>query len=327
MKPLISVIVPIYNIENYVKRCIDSIIHQTYTNLEIILVDDGSTDSSGKICDEYAAQDSRIKVIHKLNGGLSDSRNVGIDDANGEMITFVDGDDFLSNTAIDYMYRAKKKTNAQIVCCLYKLVYEGQAFAFNEKYNKIKMSVYSQEKAIEKMLRQSEFNVSAWAKLYNHELFVGVRYPKGKLYEDLGTTYKLFDKAETIALIRIDGYGYFVRSGSIQQSKFTKSKMAELYFAKEQKKYIDAKFPKLEMATTERLVSSCFHILFAIIEQKNFEKEKFEVEHLIRMNRRKLLLDKGTSRKTRFGCLLSYLGFNAEYMLYSSLKIRGRMIP
>ena len=325
MGPLISVIVPIYNIENYVKRCIDSIIHQTYTNLEIILVDDGSTDSSGQMCDEYAKNDARVKVIHKENGGLSDARNAAIDIAKGKWITFVDGDDFLTASAIDSMYRAKKITGAQIACCLYKLAYEGQHTEFNETYDKRKISSYSCEEALEKMLRRSEFDVSAWAKLYDYDLFTGVRYPKGELYEDLGTTYKLFDKAVNIALIRIDGYGYFVRSESIQQSKFTKSKMAELYFAKEQKEYIDSRFPELEMATTDKLISSCFHILFSVMEQKGFEKEQNEVKQLILTNRKRLIISKGTSRKTRFGCLLSYLGFNAEFFIYRKLGIRGKM--
>ena len=326
MKPLISVIVPVYNIEKYIKRCIDSIISQTYRNLEIFLVDDGSNDKSGMICDDYSSRDERIKVIHKENGGLSDARNVAINAAHGELIAFVDGDDFLTNTAIESMYHVAKTSGVKIVCCLHKMVYEGKQIDFDEVYDESKISVYSQKEALEKMLRQSEITCSAWAKLYSTKLFRDIRYPKGELYEDLATTYKLFFEANGVALIRIEGYGYFVRSDSIQQSKFSNAKMAELYFVKEQKKYIDSKFPELEMATTDRLVSSCFHILFSIMDQKDFEKEKKEVEQIIRMNRKKLLLDKGTSRKTRFGCLLSYFGFDIEFWIYSKLGIRGKII-
>lgn len=326
MEPLVSVIVPVYNIEKYIERCIDSITHQTYQNLKIILVDDGSTDASGRICDEYAANDSRIKVIHKANGGLSDSRNIAIDCAEGEWITLVDGDDFLADTAIESMYRAASMSGAQMVCCLYKLAYEGQKTNFSEGYAESKISVYSQEEALEKMLRQSEFNNSAWAKLYKTELFSGIRYPKGELYEDLGTTYKLFCAAEKVALVRIEGYGYFVRLGSIQQSNFSKEKMAELRFVKEQKKYLDERFPKLESATTDRLVSSCFHILFSIIGQQEFEIDRKEVEKIIRENRRKLLLSKKTSKKTRYGCLLSYLGFHTVFWIYKKFGVRGKMI-
>ena len=326
MEPLISIVVPVYNVEKYLRTCIQSIINQTYHNLEIILVDDGSTDKSGQICDEYSLHDARINVIHKANGGLSDARNVAIDCAKGELLTFVDGDDFLTRTAIDSMYKASIMSGAQIVCCLFKFAYEGKHTDFNETYDESKLSVYECADALKKMLHQSEVLASAWAKLYKAELFNGIRYPKGELYEDLGTTYKLFCAADKTALIRIDGYGYFVRSGSIQQSKFAKSKMAELRFAKEQKEYIDARFPKLELATTDRLVSSCFHILFAIMEQQGFESERKEVEKIIKGNRKRLLLSKDTSKKTRYGCLLSYLGFRTEAIIYKKLGVRGKMI-
>lgn len=326
MKSLISVVVPVYNIEKYIKRCVDSIISQTYSELEIILVNDGSTDMSGQICDEYAVSDARIKVIHKENGGLSDARNVAIDIAKGELITFVDGDDFLTSTAIDSMYRAKEMSGARIVCCLLKQVIEGKHTVFADAYDENKVSVYSCSDALEKILRQSEVTVSAWGKLYDTDLFTGIRYPKGELYEDLATTYKLFAAAKTVAVTRIEGYGYFVRSGSIQQSDFSKSKMVELRFAMEQKEYIDKRFPELELATTDRLVSACFHILFSVIGKKEFDGERKEVEQIIRENRHKLLRSKKTSKKTRYGCLLSYLGFRVEYQIYNMLRVRGKMI-
>lgn len=325
MESLISVIIPVYNIERYIKRCIDSVIGQTYQNLEIILVDDGSTDKSGRICDRYRVHDKRISVIHKKNGGLSDARNVAIDVAKGEWITFVDGDDFLEKTAIENMYKASMESGSQIVCCLFKIVHEEKV-RFNVDCSKEKISIYSNEGALKKMLCQSELNNSACAKLYQKILFREIRYPKGELYEDLGTTYKLFALANNITLIRIEGYGYFVRKGSIQQSNFSHKKMAELRFAKEQKNYIDEKFPKLRMATTDRLVSSCFHILFSIIDSNEFEAEKEEVQLIIKKNRKALLLSKGTSKKTWFGCLLSYLGFHSEAWVYKKLGMRGKML-
>lgn len=326
MESLVSVVVPIYNIEQYLERCVDSIINQTYKNLEIILVNDGSTDHSGQLCDGYAKRDTRIKVIHKQNGGLSDARNAAIEIAKGDYLTFVDGDDFLTSTAIDSMCRAKEKTGAHIVCCLYKLAYEGQNTEFEETYREDKITVYTRVEALKKMLRQSEFNVSACAKLYDTKLFNGIRYPKGALYEDKGTTYKLFAAASSIALVRIEGYGYFVRSGSIQQSNFSKEKMMELHFAKEQKEFLDKRFPELETATTDFLVSSCFHILFSVMGQKEFEAEQKEVEKIIQDNRKKLVMAKGTSKKTRCGCLLSYLGFKTEAWIYHILGVRGKMI-
>ena len=328
MEPLISVIVPVYNVEQYVETCIQSIINQTYKNLEIILVDDGSTDCSGKICDDMARQDKRIRVIHKENGGLSDARNIGIDYATGKLITFVDSDDYLTEKMIEKLYTSKVAHEAQISCCLLRFVSENPpkdvSSAF--KTSEGESSCLSQSEALKKMLKQSEILHSAWAKLYDTELFQNIRYPKGELYEDFGTTYKLFALSGRVAFIRIEGYCYFMRPGSIQNSKFTKKKMAELKFAKEQKEYLDTRFPQLEVATTDRLVSTCFHILFSIMRQKEFAAERKEVEQIIKDNRKRLLMAKDISKKTRYGCLLSYLGFRAEALIYNIIGVRGKMI-
>lgn len=328
MKPLISIVVPVYNVEKYVQTCIQSIINQTYQNLEIILVDDGSTDCSGKICDDMARQDKRIYVIHKENGGLSDARNVGIDRATGKLIMFVDSDDYLTEKMIEKLYTSKIAYKAQISCCLIRIVYENPPpnISSASQTNEGESIFLNQTEALVKFLKQSEILNSANAKLYDTELFRNIRYPKGELFEDLGTTYKLFALARRVALVRIEGYCYFVRSGSIQNSSFSKKKMSELKFAKEQKDYLDAKFPQLELATTDRLVSSCFHILFSVMGLHEFEPERKEVEKIIKENRKKLLLSRETSKKTKYGCLLSYLGFRTEALIYKKLGIRGKMI-
>ena len=327
MEPLISVIVPVYNVEQYVETCVRSIINQTYKNLEIILVDDGSTDCSGKICDDMARQDERIRVIHKVNGGLSDARNVGIDHATGKLITFVDSDDYLREKMIEKLYTSKVAHEAQISCCQTRIVYENPPKDISSafKTSEGESICLGQIEAISKFLKQSIL-CSSCAKLYDTELFQNIRYPKGELNEDLGTTYKIFALSDRVAFIRVEGYCYFMRSGSIQNSKFTKKKMAELKFAKEQKEYLDARFPELELATTDRLVNTCFHILFSVMGQKEFAAEQKEVEQIIRDNRKRLLLAKDISKKTRYGCLLSYMGFRAEALIYNIIGVRGKMI-
>lgn len=217
---LISVVVPIYNVEKYLNRCIDSILSQTYSNLEIILVDDGSTDNSGIISDEYALFDSRVKVIHKKNGGLSDARNYGIKAAHGEYITFIDSDDYVRNDYVEVLYSLIQKNNSEISVAICKKVYE----------NNDQKSIYNVKKRIEitdnkftmleHMLYQKLYDTYAWAKLYKLSLFNDVKFPKGKLYEDLATIYKLILKSSKVSYINEEIYYYFIRNNSITNCEF-----------------------------------------------------------------------------------------------------------
>ena len=200
-KPLISVIIPCYNVEKYLYRCVDSIIGQTYKNLEIILVDDGSPDNCGKICDEYAAKDGRIKVIHKENGGLSDARNVAIDVAKGEWLTFVDSDDYLTKDYVDTLYNLCIKYKTKVTVADWCIFAEG-TYPFMSK-RKNKEILFSQNGALEDMFNQVHFDVSACTKLYHHSLFEGVRFPKGMLFEDLRIDKTEFDRLNVNEILKI----------------------------------------------------------------------------------------------------------------------------
>ena len=178
---LISVIVPIYKVEKYLHKCIDSILAQTYTNLEIILVDDGSPDNCGKICDEYAAKDSRIKVIHQPNGGLSAARNAGLDIATGDYIGFVDSDDYIAPDMYEKLYNALVKNDADMAICDY------QRFGNELPYDEMSLTteVITGLQAMEK--QNTVINCSfvvAWSKLYKSFIFSNVRFPVGKINED-----------------------------------------------------------------------------------------------------------------------------------------------
>ena len=165
MEDLITVIVPVYKVEKYIRRCIESIINQTYRNLEIILVDDGSPDDCGKICDEYAKKDNRIKVIHKENGGLSDARNKALDLANGKYVIFVDSDDYIEKNAIGYLYKLIQKYNTDIAIGLVNSIYDGEKNSIlKNKESNIK--VYNKEQALETMLYNTEFTNMACNKHY-----------------------------------------------------------------------------------------------------------------------------------------------------------------
>ena len=212
---LVSIVVPVYNVEKYLRECIDSILSQTYKKLEIILVDDGSTDESGKICDEYVKKDSRIKAIHKENGGLSSARNTGLDIATGKYISFIDSDDYVTENFIEKMYNALQENKAEMAQCLFT----------KDKFESVKMQieVLDSEQAIEYWndIQYHNFFVIACNKLYNLKLFENLRFPLGKISEDAFTTYKVFDKAKKIVIIPDILYYYRSTPDSITNRKFS----------------------------------------------------------------------------------------------------------
>lgn len=219
MKPLISVIIPVYQVAPYLERCIGSVIDQTYHNLEIILVDDGSTDGSGKICDEYAGKDSRIKVIHQKNRGLSEARNRGIDIAGGEYLSFVDSDDWIDQRFIKVMYGISDEAGCDIVQCNFQNVIDDCSEGDKREGS---YTVYSPEEfsAATYTLLSWKCNL-AWNKLYKATLFEGIRYPTGKIHEDEFTTYKLIWRAERIAVTNTRLYFYRQRTDSIMGSAYS----------------------------------------------------------------------------------------------------------
>lgn len=209
MNDLISVIVPIYKVEEYLPRCVDSIIAQTYTNLEIFLVDDGSPDHCGEICDAYALKDARIKVIHKQNGGLSDARNAALDVCKGEYISFVDSDDYVSEDFIESLYHANQVFQTELaVCGIVKFdEYDNQSVDYAPSDTEC---CVSGDKMMETIWRPSACN-----KLYHKSIFKDLRYPVGKLYEDLFIYHDILAQIDQISFTGQCSYYYFNRKNSI----------------------------------------------------------------------------------------------------------------
>lgn len=218
MNELISVIVPVYKVEDYLKRCIDSILRQTYGNLEIILVDDGSPDGCCKICDEYAERDKRVKVIHKENGGLSDARNAGIDIAQGSYVAFIDSDDWVHDKYIEKLYQLLKKTAADISVCNYM-----ETSREDIPQNNINGKIYefSNVEALEQLTNKLYLQmVVAWGKLYKKDLFNEIRFPEGKIHEDEFTSYRVIYKARKVVFTTERLIYYWQRPDSIMGSGF-----------------------------------------------------------------------------------------------------------
>ena len=214
--PKLSIIVPVYKVEPYIHKCVDSILNQTFTDFEIILVDDGSPDNCGKICDEYAQKDKRVRVIHKENGGLSDARNAGIDVAVGKIIGFVDSDDWIEAYMYAEMLSYMEENNLDIVCADTNQVKEGKV-KFKPRYSKNK--IWSRNEAVCEILNGTLDN-AAWNKIYKRNVIGDVRYPKGRIYEDVATTYKFISNSQKVGYISKAYYNYLKRKGSIVASGF-----------------------------------------------------------------------------------------------------------
>lgn len=214
MDELISVIVPVYNVEQYIARCIESILKQTYTNFELILVDDGSPDQAGKICDEYAAMDKRITVIHQKNKGLSAARNAGLSIMRGQYVTFIDSDDFVHERYLTVLHQLIKRYGVGVSQVAFEC---GEADAFSKSDGKTEEILFRDST----LFGDRRVKITAWAKLYNASLFLNLRFPEGKINEDEFVTYKTIAYGEGIVVSSEKLYYYYSRSSSIMHTKKT----------------------------------------------------------------------------------------------------------
>ena len=210
-EPKISVIVPVYKVEPYLRKCLDSIVNQTYRNLEIILVDDGSPDNCGAICDEYAAKDQRVRVIHKANGGLSSARNAALEIATGAYIGFVDSDDWIEVKMFEVLLSGLQTAGADISVCGHYEEYKSH----RKEFTWPKQLVLDKERALEKLLQNDQMKNLVWDKLFCRNLFDNIRFPEGKTFEDMAIMHWLFLQAEKVVCLPNALYHYLQRSGSI----------------------------------------------------------------------------------------------------------------
>lgn len=313
-RDIITIIIPIYKVEKYLKKCVQSVINQTYSNLEIILVDDGSPDNCGKICDDYAKEDKRIKVIHKLNGGLSDARNKGLDIATGKYVYFLDSDDSISKDAIKYLYHIIKENNADIAIGKMKEVFK-ENYSFNQEEILLKenlkdtIKLYTKEQALEEMLYNTEFTNMACNKLYKKRLFSKIRYPVGMLYEDLGTTYKLISCSEKVVLGSKITYYYLAnRKESIMNKNYNSTRMQALKFAEEILEFIQREYPKIEKAAIARLYMECIFILLKIPRDNKYKKDNDKIKDYLRKYRWIVINNKKMPIKQKVLCVFAIGG-------------------
>lgn len=316
-EPLVSVIVPIYNVEPYLRECVDSIVRQTYRNLEIILVDDGSPDNCGKIADSYAEQDERIKVIHKKNGGLSDARNVGIARSTGEYISLIDSDDYISEFFIEIMMKNALAFDADVVTT-------GQSEQFfdgseerpklTESADDYKARSITVREALEDMSYQVIPN-GAQFRIYRRYIFDNIRYPKGYIFEDVATTYKTFIAAKKMCLVDSKIYAYRVRSNSIVREKFSQDKMVAIPITRKMFHDICEYDTALKPAAASRAFAQNFHVFLQVPEDDKESMRKLWHEVI---KYRKLVVmdhDKRVRKKNKIGAYVTYLGMRPAYAI------------
>ncbi len=298
---LISIIVPVYNVQNYLRKCLESVLAQTYKNIEIILVDDGSTDSSGKICDQYGKKHSNIKVIHKANGGLSDARNKGLKYVKGKYVIFVDSDDIIDRGIVEYLYGLVIRNRADIGICDPIHCYPNQAIDFKQADQE---QVFSREEAIEQMLYQKSFLVAAWGKIYPTNYFENIRFPIGILYEDAAIMYKIFDQAQRIAYGNAKLYGYLHRDNSITTKQFSEHDSDILTICDQIDKYFIERSEKLKRAAKSYHTAAALRIYLNAPRNGQFESVIYMCEKYLKENYWHVLLDYKIRKKMRAALLL-----------------------
>jgi len=313
---LISIVVPIYNVEKYLKKCVQSILVQTYSHLEIILVDDESPDNCGKMCDTFQEEDARVKVIHKKNGGLSDARNAGIELASGKYITFIDSDDTITFDYIEVLYQSIQENHADISIGGLTVIYDTNAII--EK-NTCDETILTSEETLEKILYDEGIDLCAVAKLYKRDLFDKIRFPVGRLYEDAATTYKVIDSAKRISVIHKRIYNYVIRRTSITNCSFNRKKMDLIFSTKEMCDFITLKYPNLEKACERRLMYAYLSTLSQLASSnESHKKEQYELMEYVRRNSKKVLKDHRLPKRDRFALYILKFGYHF-YKLFWNL--------
>ena len=249
---LVSVVIPVYNVKKYLRRCVKGVLAQTYKNLEIILVDDGSTDGSSQLCDELFKEDERIVVFHKQNGGLSSARNYGVRAANGDYITFVDSDDTIDEDYVETLHNTIVKYKVKLAICSHRVFYEGHKTSVDMGTGE--SGKIDSKTVIQRLLSADGIDTSSWAKMFTKDILIKHPFPEGRNFEDAATTYLYLDSVKYIGLNSVAKYNYFVRRMSISQKPFDKMKMDLITATQEMHDYIIEKYPKMKLGAERRLM-------------------------------------------------------------------------
>lgn len=319
-RPLISVIVPVYNVEPYLEKCVSSITGQTYRNLEIILVDDGSVDRGGQMCDKFAAQDGRIVVIHQQNRGLSAARNAALDVAHGEFIGFVDSDDWIEPDMYERLYEALSRAGADIAACGWQ-VHENDKTRFFRPDEQV-LPPFDAIKLL--ITDPGKIGMCVWNKLYKTHLFSQLRFPVNRNYEDECVMPVLLDSACKTVIFKAAEYHYVRRVGSITKSPYSSKSLDAVFAAHTAADYITGKYPRLTPLAEELLHKAYFGVLDKMVLAKGGvdAAEKKRIIDALRQNTAKILSGKFTWKR-KVAALALCVHESAYKLLVLAQQIRG----
>ncbi len=325
----VSIIVPVYNVASYLSKCVDSILSQSLQEIEVILVDDGSTDACGWICDQYAIQDDRVKVIHKANGGLSDARNAGIAQAAGEYIGFVDSDDYIERGMFEALYNACLEENTKMAACDY--AYEGGNTGQRISWSTGESARLSAEDFFRKVLQSpSATGMGVWDKLYQRDLFQHAMFRKGILHEDTDILYRLVFQTDFIAYISQPYYLHCERKGSITKASYGARDYDRFKANGRMYRYIAKNHPRLRLAAADNHCRSMVKIVDNMVTSRVYDRKMYaaiqrEVRHL------RPILEQGEEVPTllriqlRLICI-GYFPYGMIQGIYRFMKKGKRMI-
>lgn len=315
--PLISVIVPVYKVEAYLDKCISSIVNQTYRNLEIILVDDGSPDRSGEICDAWAAKDRRIQVIHQENAGGGAARNAALDIANGALIAFVDSDDYISNDMYSHLYTFIEQ-GADIAECSYIDVLDSNE---SFRYSHSALRSYAAQEAMAEHIQDRIFRQLIWNKLYRREMIGSIRFPIGKKIDDEFFTYQVLGNAKTLIWSEKICYAYRQQESSVMHTMGSQKRLQAVEAKVERHRFIREKFPELTDISLKVLCFTCMYLGQISLQKEDKSTSKKTLEYLKRVLREYPLITGGRSVKEMIWPTLARLSFTGTCRLRNLLKI------
>ena len=305
----VSIVVPVYNVEDYLKYCVDSLINQSYKNIEIILVDDGSTDDSGRICDEYAQEDDRVRVLHIENGGRSNARNTGVNVASAEWVIFIDSDDYYDRRTVEYLVQLQKKYAVDLVATSVIEVRDFQSDDFIGSLTDIDSLKLDRYTALKEMFYGNIVGTHPGGKLYKKEILMKFPFPKGMIYEDLAVSFEHIGACNEIAVGYINLYKYYRRPGSIVNSSYS-DKFLDFYKAIElNREYVERDYPndqEMKKALTVRYVFKGLHVVHALLGSQMYEQvNKIRKEY--RRYWKDILINSHITRKNKLKYLLLLL--------------------
>ena len=317
MQEIISIIVPVYNVENYLERCVESILKQTYTNFELLLINDGSTDQSGDLCDQLALRDQRIRVIHKENGGLSAARNTGIDHASSDLIGFIDSDDYIDADMYETLYRQLRESNADLSMCGHYDVFHQIP---EKQVSEIKTWNLSSEEAIKMVMEAKVLSVTAVNKLYKKELFNHLKFEVGKIAEDAFIMIRLLDQCQKVAATNEKKYYYVHREYIITTQKFSLKFLNVIEAYEQNANIIREHYPAIADVATMRLNWAYFYVLDRLLIDSDFKDKLLEDKliNYLKQNRVNILRDARFTNARK----ISFLALLFSRKLYTQILLR-----